>query len=149
MGPQALSTYAQSKKECLKKSQQQRIQIQKAATTPTLGGWKREQGPWHRLGSWTTDLCQGISTLTWSPNPGAGLSHEGLVLSEWVILCPKTLDRELQSFSGREAKQSPTTDLPPKLTSFQPTSWTRWRAPANQPLPPRQAQESWQPQEAA
>lgn len=83
-----------------------------------------------RLSSGTADLGQGTSTLTWSPNPhaslsGPSLSHEAVALSESVILCPKTLDRELQSFNGREAKQSPTSDLPPELACSHPTTWTR------------------------
>ena len=60
------------------------------------------------------------------------------VLSESVILFPKTLYKELQPFHDRKSKQrAPTFDLTPELTCFYPTTWDRHWAPANKPPPPR------------
>lgn len=66
------------------------MQIKKAARTPTLARWGREQSlslgaahPWHRLSSWRADLFQETSTLRWALNPmskcNPNLSDQGYV----------------------------------------------------------------------
>lgn len=60
------------------------------------------------------------------------------VSSDSIILFPKTLYREFQSFhDGGLSKESPLLTRQ-QLTCSQPTTGDRYQAPANKPLPPRQ-----------
>ena len=143
MGPQALSTCAQWKKESLKTKVTEDTD-EKGSNNTNIG----------KVGKGAEHLSRGCS------GPVAGklvclreLQHtDGLkphvkiqsltflfrVLSESVILFPKTLYKELQPFHVRKSKQrDPTFDLTPELTCSIPTTWDRHWAPANKPPPPR------------
>ena len=150
MGPQALSTCAQWKEESFFKKKSITEDTNEKGSNNTNTG---------KVGKGAEPHSRGCSA------PGTGPAAEELicvrelqhldglqtpyqnpilispirVLSESVILSLKTLYKEFQSFHDRVTKQrAPTFDLTPELTCSHPTTWDRYRAPANKPLHPRQ-----------